>query len=172
MSKKEKDVDRIEDIGEALDEDNALSLIYIKLHRCVLEAFVAHDLNKTTQRVFLYLCFNALVHQGVSHRTPYKDIAVYFNISVRSVYRAISDLAEAGLIIIRHHGDLVCDIPALLLANEEARSRGKEARQKADDEEFLREVAKHEQVLNRNLSANERDRLRMILNKQKSERSK
>lgn len=150
-----------------LSESDDLSLVYVKLHRCVLEAFVKFDLSKTTQRVYLYLCFNALVHQGVSHRTPYKDIADYLGVSVRSVYRSVSDLEDVGLINVRSHGDLVCDIPALLLANDEARSRGKSKRQEADDREFQSEVAKHEAVLNRSLSSNERERLRMILNQQR-----
>lgn len=159
MSNNEKDVDRVEDV-DYLGEDNDLSLVYVKVHRCVLEAFVAHNLSKTAMKVYLYLCFNAIVYKGVSFRTPYKDIADYLSLSVRSIYHAVSDLQDAGLILIRHHGDLVCDIPALLLANAEARQRGQINRQKADDAVFQEEVDKHEFVLGRSLSSNERRRLR------------
>ena len=79
---------------------------------------------------------------------------------VRAIYKAVSDLKDAGLIIIRHHGDLVCDIPALFLANAESRKRGQVNKQKADDAKFQAEVEKHEFVLNRQLSQAERRRLR------------
>lgn len=55
MFDKEKGFDEV--------EDDALSLVYIKVHRCVLEAFMAHNLSKTAIKVYLYLCFNSLVHQ-------------------------------------------------------------------------------------------------------------
>lgn len=154
---------------DAAENEDPLALAYIKLHQFALEMFVKHDIGKTAMRVYLFLCFNSLVAQGVSHKTPYAAIANYLGLSVRVVYRAISDLKDAGLITVRHHGDLVCDLPLVRLANVEAHQRGKEAREKADAKAFDKEVAKYEAVLNRNLTSNERDRLRMILNKRKAE---
>ena len=77
-------------------EGHPLSLPYFKLHREVLEKFIEHDLSATEQRIYLYLCHNCLIHQGRTFKMDIEQIAAYFKRNVRTVYRSLESIEDAG----------------------------------------------------------------------------
>ena len=56
-----------------------------------------HHLNMNAFKVFCYLARNFDVDSGKLHGTDVKDIAEYWEISERSVFRGLADLTAAGL---------------------------------------------------------------------------
>ena len=141
-------------------EDHALSLPYFKCHRLVLELFIQADVSKVAQRVYLYLCHNSLVNHGVSHRLQVSEIANYFGKSERSIYRYLNELEDAGLGSLRHHGDVVFELPAIKLAQLDAKGFALRSDIRKDDEAFEADVESAildiESTLARDLSARER----------------
>ena len=144
-----------------LGDEEALSLPYFKCHRMVAEAFVEHDVSAVAQRLFLYMCHNCLIHQGISFRLPVSEMAEWVRKSERTVYRAIAELEETGLIKVRHHGDIVVSLPSIVLAQIEAKAlavdKTVKEREDALEGRIRAMVAIMEETLKRTLTMRERE---------------
>ena len=163
------------DIVDFLKEENPLSLPYFKCHRIVLETFISADLTATAQRLYLFMSHNCLIHQAVSFKLPIKEISEFFGKSPRTVYRALAELDASGLISIRHHGDIVVDLPAIRMAQIEAKGLAIESSARETEEAFRAEVdavlEEIESTLGRSLSARERETFtRRMLTKRMADR--
>ena len=63
----------------------------------VMEKIRNRDLNISAIKVYMYLARNRDIHTGILHGSLVKKIAAYWNISTRTVYRALADLTDAEL---------------------------------------------------------------------------
>ena len=63
----------------------------------VMEKIRNRDLNLSAIKVYMYLARNRDLASGKLHGSLVKRIAKFWNISKRTVYRALADLTDAGL---------------------------------------------------------------------------
>lgn len=155
---KEKDV-----AVDFLEENNDLAMPYVKMMREIPTICRDHKISATARLVYDYITFNAIAKKGVSFRFEVKEIAQWLGKSTCRVYKSLRDLENAGLLKVRDHGHIVCDVPYLLEAETEAAKLGRENRQRKEAAAFNNEVRKHEQVLGRELSGSEKKRLQKIV---------
>ena len=158
-----------------LVNENPLSLPYFKCHRIVLETFVEKDTSANAQRLYLFMSHNCLIHQAVSFKLPIKAMAKFLGKSPRTVYRALAELEASGLINIRHHGEIVVDLPAIHMAQLEAKGLAIESSARETEAMFKQEIESAlesmEATLNRSLSTRERETFtRRMLQKKMLER--
>ena len=91
-------------------EDRTVALKYTRVHESAIHSIGA-KLSYSAMKVYLYINFNCNLASGVTHRLSYAQIAEYWGITLRSVYRGVAELEGAGLIQIKESGDLMGIIP-------------------------------------------------------------
>lgn len=131
--------DKVDYLGDDV-ESHPLALPYFKCHRVVLETFCKANLSARAQRVYLYLCHNSLIHHGRSHKLSVSEVAAYFDVSERTIYRAFREIEDSGLASIREHRDIVFNLPAMVIAQIEAKQLAVSSKVKAREEAFEGQV--------------------------------
>ena len=77
--------------------DPHFSMDYCVLNDTVMEKIRNCKLNISALKVFMYLARNRDIETGILHGTEIDRIAKYWQMSRRSVYRALGDLIDAEL---------------------------------------------------------------------------
>ena len=91
-------------------EERTVALRYTRIHEDAIHA-IGTELSYSAMKVYLYINFNCNLASGITHRLSYSRIAEYWGITLRSVYRGIAELEEAGLIFMKDSGDFMGVIP-------------------------------------------------------------
>lgn len=158
--------DKVDYLGDDV-ESHPLSMPYFKCHRVVLETFCKADLTAVAQRVYMYLCHNSLVNHGRSHKVSVSEIAAYFKVSERTIYRAFRQIEDSGLASIREHGDIVFNLPAMVIAQVEAKQLAVSSKVKAREEALEGQVhaamADVQETLGRTLTMREQENFTRIM---------
>ena len=91
-------------------EDRTVALRYTRIHENAIHT-IGTKLSYSAMKVYLYMNFNCNLASGITHRLRYSQIAEYWGITLRSVYRGVAELEDAGLIHMKESGDFMGVIP-------------------------------------------------------------
>ena len=110
-------------------EDRTVALKYTRIHENAIHT-IGTKLSYSAMKVYLYINFNCNLASGITHRLRYSQIAEYWGITLRSVYRGIAELEGAGLIHIKESGYFIGVIPHQGLIQKIAIQQGYEKKER------------------------------------------
>ena len=93
-------------------------LIFNQIHRNVSHMFWQGEITPAAMKVYMFHDLHCNVSTGKGHRISKQYILDHVEISPRSLYYALAELQELGLLKIRDHGDHIADIPHRGLINQ------------------------------------------------------